>query len=570
MINFTIGRNIYKPVLEPYEMPFSDFCDTVSSLHEGVKAKDKQSYFCITGDFKVLYRKNENLKDTVKHDVIVIDGDKDTSGNNLSVSEKDIHIFLKMEGLNHVVYSSYSKSTEKHRWRAVIQAEGVTSETLESTTRDIVSKIQKKNNVGYAVENHKVINAWYFGGMKYPKLHDPYKYIDGVALKSSEKKTYAKDKDIDSNTTKSGFTYAQILETLRTGSDGYHDAQINYSFQKIKDGVKPHSVKAELYGYLECWKGDSDRHKRCYDEVDRIVDGADKEKKDDEPYVKYNISARVECAWNERHDREKNGYGLETHIKSLNNIIRGFSKKQTITIGGSTGAGKTALALNFTSYISDKVPVLYLSLEMTEEQIFERLALQECGDIKNIPLEAYGIVAQKKLIVHDTKCNNIDLIEELCLRVKTNEGIECIFIDHIHKIRKHKNNTLDSLQDITERLSSLAKDLDVPIVMLSQCNRNTKDKDGVGKKIELSNLRGSGSIEEDSNIVLLINRPLMQKPTIVVAKNRNGPIGDVEVKFKKESAKFVDAKPLTKGELEEQLKTRKTRKSSKMPAFFGK
>lgn len=556
MIRLAFGKGKYGTRLDHWEGELQRLYDSITNIDDGMcKDKFKQAYLLTTADFEPMKRNGDNIKDNAKYSVIIIDGDEGIDGNPIAKG-KGVHIFLKDMGINHIIVSSYSTSKEKDKWRAIIPAEGVTRGTVESTTRSIVGKIQNAGySIAYAKENHATAQPWFFGGMKDKSLQEKYIYDGGKSLQSVKEMVKTKDsKGKEANTDSQ--TMLEIIQILKTGNTGYHPAQRDYSWGKIKDRKDKEEVKEKLHKYAIMWKEDTKRWNRCYKEIDEIVEGAVKKNIKEAPYIKYNLTVQIDEAWKVREEREKNGYGLQTHMKSLNKLIRGFSKKQTITIGAATGKGKTALALNFASHIADTSRVLYLSLEMTEEQVFERLANQEHGDMDNIPRGAYDLVGKKNLIVQDTKCNKIDLIEELGLRMKQNEGIECIFVDHIHKIRKHKNNTLDSLQDITERLSSLAKELDLPLIMLSQMNRNLKNEKGIDKKPELSNLRGSGSIEEDSNIVLLINRPILMKPEIIVAKNRNGMIGTVTCKFNGSRIRFTDATPMTKKELEEQIKAR--------------
>jgi replicative DNA helicase len=246
---------------------------------------------------------------------------------------------------------------------------------------------------------------------------------------------------------------------------------------------------------------------------------------------------------------EKHGYGLQTHISALNLYTRGFGQGQLIVIGGATSMGKTALATNIASHIADTHHCLYFSLEMTRAEMVQRVARAECGADDRELVKSVDMLIDKKLTIIDKGCYSIDEIENMSYIMSYKAGLDCIIVDQLQLMRLHKSIKLESYEDITARLKILAKELQIPVILVSQLNRATRDKDGVAKLPELSMLRGSGSIEQDADIVLLLFRGSYYKPKapkekdnnqIIIAKNRNGRTGSVTVAFSGEHFLFSD------------------------------
>lgn len=261
---------------------------------------------------------------------------------------------------------------------------------------------------------------------------------------------------------------------------------------------------------------------------------------------------------------EKYGYGLKTQLGSLNEYIKGFSAGQLIVIGGATSMGKTALGMNIASHIADTHSVLFFSLEMSTPEMVKRVARAECGNDDKKLSASVDKLSTKKLSIVDTAYLGIDEIEKIGYSMSYNTGIDFIVIDYLQIMRMHKSQKLDSLEDITARLKRLAGELQVPIMLISQVNRNNK-KDGVVQKPELSNLRGSGSIEQDADIVLLIHRAYYynkftnqkDKALIIIGKNRNGETGTLICKWEAEHTMFSEAGYTVNGKVCEDTSNKK-------------
>lgn len=264
--------------------------------------------------------------------------------------------------------------------------------------------------------------------------------------------------------------------------------------------------------------------------------------------------------------------GIASGFYDLDSLTQGFQKSDLIIIAGRPSMGKTALGLNIASNIikSSKLPVLFFSLEMSKEQIMYRLLAMETnlnqmklktGKLsKNDWLKLNKIIkilAKFPLFIDDT----FDLsIQDIRSKIKTiifeQNQIGLIIIDYIQLMQnsKLKNaNRVQELSQITRSLKTIAREFNVPIIGLSQLSRNVENR--IDKKPILSDLRDSGSIEQDADLVLMLYQNKLQTSPqnhnseniknnniveLIIAKHRNGPIGNVKLKFDEEHTKFYN------------------------------
>ena len=285
MIKITLGSSVSIPSLRIWEGTFSNLCDSISSIDDNYsKVKTEQPFFCATADYNPLYKHGDNLKDKPNYDIIVVDGDSGINDNPIS-TEKEIHIFLKNRGLNHIVLSSWGKGFDKKKdcrdnsivkWRAIIQSSGVTSNTLENTSRSIVGEMQKSGlSISYAYENHTETRAWFFGGMKYKELFKCYKYTSGLALKYVLKRIEVKESEIeDEPEAFKSQKLDDIIHILKSGGEGYHPAQNKFSWMMASDGVDASMIKALLHSFMNDWKDGSKRWDERYVNIEKSVETA--------------------------------------------------------------------------------------------------------------------------------------------------------------------------------------------------------------------------------------------------------------------------------------------------------
>ena len=207
-----------------------------------------------------------------------------------------------------------------------------------------------------------------------------------------------------------------------------------------------------------------------------------------------------------------------TNYKTINYHINGLRKSELIILAGRPAMGKTTLAMNLAEHYSVKNNVLFFSLEMGNNELIDRLVSRngniDLNDIRsnlnqdkmNNIIETSKRLENSKLIIDDNAGNTIDDITFICRRLKKQNKLDIVFIDNINIIKTNKryNNSVDKMTDLSGRLKVLAKDLDIPVVVLSQLSRKVEDRDD--KKPLMSDLRESGSIEQDADIVMLLYR----------------------------------------------------------------
>lgn len=265
---------------------------------------------------------------------------------------------------------------------------------------------------------------------------------------------------------------------------------------------------------------------------------------------------------------------VKTGLPSLDKLIGGFEKGELITLGGYSGGGKTTLALNIATQIAQAGgKVLYFSLEMTKVEMHKRLVCSSLriSDFSKITQEEfYTVVEKSKSLENDLPLEFIDdadtTVEKISAICAGKKDLSLIIIDHLHILRSEKRfkDQLALLTYLSRKVKIIAQDLNIPILLLSQLNRSNAGRDV--KSPILSDLRGSGSIEQDSNLVMFVytaeNLLMLQKPEeteekkynkwleemervkgkakIIVAKNRRGRTGEFEVLFKKSESLFID------------------------------
>ena len=258
--------------------------------------------------------------------------------------------------------------------------------------------------------------------------------------------------------------------------------------------------------------------------------------------------------------------GLASGFYDLDSLTQGFQKSELIIIAGRPSMGKTALSLNITLNIikNFKLPVLFFSLEMSKEQIMYRLLSMETNitqsKLKSGNLYQNDWVKVNKILKLMSKLplfidGSSDLsIQDIRFKIKTiifeQKQIGLIIIDYLQLIQNLKlkiENRVQELSKITRILKNLAQEFNIPIIALSQLSRNIENR--VDKKPILADLRESGSIEQDADLVLMLYRSnhynLKQNETntfteLIIAKQRNGPIGSIKLKFDEKKTKFFN------------------------------
>ncbi len=260
--------------------------------------------------------------------------------------------------------------------------------------------------------------------------------------------------------------------------------------------------------------------------------------------------------------------GVTTGFKELDKITGGWQKSDLIIIAARPGMGKTAFTLSLAKNASEfNYPVAIFSLEMANKQLVQRLISMDAHingkKLRNGKMsedewkKLHGSVnklSELPIYIDDTPGINIFELRAKCRRLKKNHGIELIVIDYLQLMSAgagtSKGNREQEISSISRALKGLAKELDVPVIALSQLSRAVETRGG-DKKPVLSDLRESGAIEQDADIVTFIYRPdyydsddAFDAPRdlaeIILSKHRNGALGTVELKFLKDYVKFTE------------------------------
>jgi replicative DNA helicase len=261
--------------------------------------------------------------------------------------------------------------------------------------------------------------------------------------------------------------------------------------------------------------------------------------------------------------------GLTSGFYNLDLLTQGFQKSDLIIIAGRPSTGKTALSLNITLNIIKnlKLPVLFFSLEMSKKQIMYRLLSIEANidqtRLKNGKLykndwlklnKIIKIVSRLPVFIDDTANLSIQDIRSKIKTVileQTNMGL--VIIDYLQLMQNSElqnENRAQELSQITRSLKNIAREFNIPIIVLSQLSRNVENR--INQKPILSDLRESGSIEQDADLVLMLskinnsnfnqsNDQVFQLIELIIAKQRNGPIGIVKLQLNKKQTKFFDS-----------------------------
>jgi replicative DNA helicase len=264
------------------------------------------------------------------------------------------------------------------------------------------------------------------------------------------------------------------------------------------------------------------------------------------------------------HQGEGNLRGVPSGFPEIDNILSGFQKSDFIVVGARPSLGKTALVLDIARHaaIKEKLPVGIFSIEMSREQIVDRFIAAEAqiplwelrtGRLKkeeDFELIQYALdqLSQAPLFIDDTPSPTVLQMRSMARRLQTEHGLSLVIVDYLQLIqpRTHSDNLVQQVTELSRSLKAMAKELNVPVIAVSQLSRDVEKREI--KRPRLADLRESGSIEQDADVVLFICRKdkdrlsqnIEEENTaeIIVAKHRNGPIGTVKLNFDQEKASF--------------------------------
>ncbi len=268
--------------------------------------------------------------------------------------------------------------------------------------------------------------------------------------------------------------------------------------------------------------------------------------------------------------------GLPTGLDKLDEMTAGLKGSELIIVAGRPGMGKTAFAMNvaLAGATSRKITVAVFSLEMRKEELTRRLLCSEArvdgGRMRNGMLseadwkKLMGVAApltDLSLYIDDTPALTITALRGKARRLKSESGLGLVVIDYLQLMRSgaRHDNREQEISEISRSLKALAKELDVPVVALSQLNRGVETRPGKDKRPQLADLRESGAIEQDADVIMFVYRPEVYAKDeeerekarglaeIIVGKQRSGPTGIVRCRFFHEFTRFEN---LAEGEFE--------------------
>ena len=256
--------------------------------------------------------------------------------------------------------------------------------------------------------------------------------------------------------------------------------------------------------------------------------------------------------------------GLSTGFTDLDNRTAGFQPSDLILIAARPSMGKTALVLNIAQHMTlrENRCTAIFSLEMSKEQLTNRLFSMEShvdaqkirtGDLTEQEwadlIESAGNIGESKLIIDDTPAISVPQMRSKCRKYKMEFGLEMVIVDYLQLMSgsgRSGESRQQEISDISRSLKALARELNVPVVALSQLSRAVESRPN--HRPMLSDLRESGAIEQDADVVMFIYRDDYYNPDsekkgvaeIIIAKQRNGPIGTVELSWQPALTKFAN------------------------------
>ena len=254
--------------------------------------------------------------------------------------------------------------------------------------------------------------------------------------------------------------------------------------------------------------------------------------------------------------------GVPSGFSDLDRLTAGFQPSDLIILAARPSMGKTTFALNIAEYaaVKMKLPVVIFSLEMSKEQLAMKLLCSEAGvDNQRIRTgnlqeedwprlsHALGRLSEAAMFIDDSPSLSVLDVRAKARRIKAEAGLGLIIIDYLQLMQgpKRIDNRQQEVSEISRGLKALARELSVPVIALSQLSRAVEQRQN--KRPTLSDLRESGSLEQDADLVCFLYREDYYEPEtdrkniteFILAKHRNGPLGTVEFLFQKEYSKFM-------------------------------
>ncbi|CDZ79978.1 Replicative DNA helicase [Candidatus Rubidus massiliensis] len=270
--------------------------------------------------------------------------------------------------------------------------------------------------------------------------------------------------------------------------------------------------------------------------------------------------------------------GISSHFTDMDKMLNGLNNSNLMILAARPAMGKTAFAINIAENVcfKQKIPVGIFSLEMSAEQLVHRIVCSQAevqsdkiktgslnGDEFQRVVEAVNRMQNYVMIIDDQPGLKITDLRARARRMKETYGIGFLVVDYLQLISgagssKAQENRQNEISEISRMLKNLARELNIPILCLSQLSRKVEERQG--HRPMMSDLRESGSIEQDSDIVMFLLRREYYDPNdkpgmaeLIVAKNRHGSVGSVHLTFRKEIAQFANYAPMKYGQQADEM-----------------
>lgn len=350
-----------------------------------------------------------------------------------------------------------------------------------------------------------------------------------------------------------------LVNSVPSSSNVSHYAKVVQKKSTLRRLI---AVAAELneLGYQE-----SEDVEKVLDEAEQKLFGVSQK------YLKQDfipIKSILEAAFNridELHKGDHKLRGIPTGFSDMDNILAGFQKSDLIILAARPSIGKTTLALDIARQVAvqQKIPVGIFSLEMSSDQLIDRMLAAESNvdlwrlrtgrlktdenddDFQKIG-EAMGVLSEAPVFIDDAGSANVMEMRTMARRLQSEHNVGLIIVDYLQLMegRTGGDNRVNEISEISRALKQLARELNIPVLALSQLSRAVEARSPQIPK--LSDLRESGSIEQDADIVMFLYREDREKPDtpnkniveVHIAKHRNGPIGKLALYFNENCTSF--------------------------------
>jgi len=343
----------------------------------------------------------------------------------------------------------------------------------------------------------------------------------------------------------------EIVNAVPTASNVVHYAKVVQKKALLRRLITAASDIVEL-GYEEA------------EDVEKVLDEAEQKLFGvSQKYVKADfvpLKTYLESAFNridELHKGDKDLRGVPSGFPDLDNVLAGFQKSDLVILAARPSIGKTSLALDIARNVAvkAKIPVGIFSLEMSSDQLVDRM-LSAQGKVDSWRMrtghlvsndkeddfakigEAMGVLSEAPIFIDDAASANVMEMRTMARRLQAEHNLGLIIIDYLQLMQgRSTDNRVQEVSEISRSLKQLARELNIPVIALSQLNRSVESRSPQVPK--LSDLRESGSIEQDADVVMFLYREDREKPDtpnknviqVIVAKHRNGPLGTANLYF---------------------------------------